>query len=216
MPLRSRALSSCVHRGQMMLLGHEAPSFDEGFRAVEHRDLGRGAWIDHVPGWVTGHATVFDVIVSSTRFRTIQEHLYDRVLDAPRLVAAVPEDGPGHPILEPIRRALSARYGESFEHVTLALYRDGKDSVAWHGDRVARKMETALVATVSLGTARPFLLRPYGGGTSLRFRLGLGDLLVMGGNCQRTFQHSVPKIAHASPRLAVMFRPQWQEPTESR
>jgi alkylated DNA repair dioxygenase AlkB len=56
------------------------------------------------------------------------------------------------------------------------------------------------------------LLRPYGGGRSIAYNLGWGDLFVMGGSCQRTFQHSVPKLAHAETRIAVMYRPFWEDP----
>jgi len=137
--------------------------------------------------------------------------MYDREVDVPRLFAIFPDDGPGHPILDPIRQALSEHYQEELARVTAAWYRDGRDSVAWHGDTVARKMEQALVATVSVGAPRKFLLRPHGGGRSHAMTLGWGDLLVMGGTCQRTWQHSVPKVAQAEPRIAIMFRPRWQE-----
>ena len=72
--------------------------------------------------------------------------------------------------------------------------------------------EPTLVATVSLGEPRRFLLRPRKGGRSIRFALGGGNLFVMGGLCQRTWQHAVPKVADAQPRLAVMFRPVWRQP----
>jgi len=113
-----------------------------------------------------------------------------------------------------LRRAqllLGARYGEDFARIGLACYRDGRDSVAWHGDHVAREMPMAVVATVSLGAPRPFLLRPCAGGKSLSWSLGWGDLLIMGGSCQRTWQHSLPKRKQAAPRIAVMFRPSWLE-----
>jgi alkylated DNA repair dioxygenase AlkB len=109
-----------------------------------------------------------------------------------------------------MRAALDARYGTSFERLGLALYRDGEDSVAWHGDRIARRMPEALVATVSLGAPRRFLVRPTGGGASHAWKLGWGDLLVMGGSAQRTHQHCIPKVAHAEPRITVMFRPVWE------
>jgi alkylated DNA repair dioxygenase AlkB len=60
-----------------------------------------------------------------------------------------------------------------------------------------------------VGGQRRFLLRPYGGGHSIALNLGWGDLLVMGGTCQRTWQHCLPKVAHAEPRIAIMFRPSW-------
>jgi alkylated DNA repair dioxygenase AlkB len=101
---------------------------------------------------------------------------------------------------------LSGRYGVAFTQVGVNLYRDGSDSVAWHGDRVARELPEAVVALVSLGAARPFRLRPTGGGPSVGYLPGPGDLLVMGGSCQRTWQHAVPKTRAAPPRISIQFR----------
>jgi alkylated DNA repair dioxygenase AlkB len=93
-----------------------------------------------------------------------------------------------------------------FERVGVNLYRDGRDSVAWHGDRIARDLPSATIAIVSLGQARPFRAKPAEGGTSLGFRLGHGDLLVMGGSFQRTWKHAVPKVQAAGPRVSVTYR----------
>jgi alkylated DNA repair dioxygenase AlkB len=197
---------------QLTLLGHEEPAFDASFTKLERTELARGAFVDYAPGWVSGHAELFEHLIATTAWRSLEEPMYDRVVAVPRLIAVLPEDGPGHPLLDAMREALCRRYDEPFARTTLALYRDGRDSVAWHGDRVARRMDRALVATVSLGGPRRFLLRPYGGGASLAWSIGLGDLLVMGGSCQRTWQHAIPKVARAEPRIAIMFRPIWSEP----
>ena len=101
---------------------------------------------------------------------------------------------------------LGERYRVPFTQVGANLYRDGTDSVAWHGDRVARELPEAVVALVSLGATRPLRLRPTGGGESVSFPLASGDLLVMGGSCQRTWQHSVPKVRACGPRISVQFR----------
>ena len=167
------------------------------------------AWVEHLPGFVAGQAALMDALIESTRWRTEKMELYDRLVDVPRLVAGLPDDGPGHPLLDRIRALLSAHYQTDFARVSLGYYRGGSDSVAWHGDRVARTLPEALVATVSLGGPRRFLLRPRGGGRSIAFSLGQGDLFVMGGACQRTWQHAVPKVSAALPRVAVMFRPVW-------
>lgn len=108
-----------------------------------------------------------------------------------------------------MRDLLAARYGEEFPRTSLALYRNGDDSVAYHGDTTARDLPEAVVATVSLGTPRRLLLRPTAGGRSIAFALGRGDLFVMGGTCQRTWRHGIPKVADSGPRIAVMFRPIW-------
>ncbi|MDQ3217880.1 MAG: alpha-ketoglutarate-dependent dioxygenase AlkB, partial [Actinomycetota bacterium] len=101
---------------------------------------------------------------------------------------------------------LSEHYGVVFDSVGFNLYRDGKDSVAWHGDHIHKEIERPIVVLVSLGQPRRFLLRPKGGGRSRVFTLGGGDLLVTGGLTQRTWEHAVPKVAKAGPRISVAFR----------
>jgi alkylated DNA repair dioxygenase AlkB len=188
----------------------EIPSIDAGALASMRRvDLGDGAWVEHLSSWVVGEQPLMDMLVRTTAWRSERRPMYDRIVDVPRLVASLPDDGPGHPLLEDIRGLLSARYATAFARVAMGYYRDGSDSVAWHGDTVARELPEAVVATVSLGEPRRFLLRPRDGGRSIAYRLGRGDLFVMGGSCQRTWRHAVPKVARALPRLAVMFRPIW-------
>jgi alkylated DNA repair dioxygenase AlkB len=207
-----RALPFGVRR-QLDLFGAVAPAFDGGFAAIRRAELADGAWVEHQPGWLRGHDALFDELERTVDWRRERRHMYDRVVDVPRLIAGLPRTGEqvDHALIEAMRVALSARYGEAFVCATAALYRDGKDSVAWHGDTTARDLPQALVATVSLGAPRRFLLRPAAGGASLAFALGGGDLLVMGGSCQRTWRHCVPKVASAGPRIALMFRPRWGE-----
>ena len=141
--------------------------------------------------------------------------MYDKVVAVPRLLCFYGEDAPlPDPVLTAAREALNAHYGpelgEPFRTAGLCLYRDGRDSVAWHGDTIGRgKTEDTMVAIVSLGTPRPLLLRPRGGSSRpLRFEVGHGDLLVMGGSCQRTWEHAVPKTSQpVGPRISVQFRP---------
>jgi alkylated DNA repair dioxygenase AlkB len=198
--------------GQRSLFGGGAPAIDSAFTEARRRTLTDGAWVEYCPGWVTGHQQLYDHLVTTMRWQSQRVPMYDRTVDVPRLLASVPDDGPGHPLLADMARALSARYGEDFTRMGLALYRDGNDSVAWHGDRVARELPEALVATVSLGEPRRFLMRPAEGGRTISFALGWGDVLVMGGTCQRTWRHALPKVAHAGPRVVIMFRPEWTMP----
>jgi alkylated DNA repair dioxygenase AlkB len=132
--------------------------------------------------------------------------MYDRVVDVPRLVATYPADGRGHPLVPRMAEALTARYGRPLLRASLAAYRSGRDSVAFHGDRLGEARDDAIVAIVALGSRRRFLLRPAGGGRSRAFESGGGDLLVMGGTCQRAWEHGVPKVAHAGLRISVQFR----------
>ena len=191
---------------QRSLLGWGEPGIDGRFRTARRIELGRGAWVDRVQGWVDGHEALFDVLEHAMRWRTEERPMYDRVVAVPRLLARAPKDGPGHPLLGDMREALGHRYGVGFSEPSLALYRDGRDSVAWHRDQVLRELDEAHVAVVTLGGPRRFMLRPHGGGESVAFSVGWGDLVVMGGSCQRTWEHSVPKQRRAEPRMALMFR----------
>ena len=176
--------------------------------------LAHGAWIELHRNWVTGSDQLFSSLEASVPWRAERRRIFDRMLDVPRLVAFYAEEQPlPDPALDTIRQALSAHFspelGEPFHTAGLCLYRDKRDSVAWHGDRIGRsRTEDTVVAIVSLGTPRRFLLRPRGGGQSRHVELGRGDLFVMGGSCQRTWEHCVPKLARASgPRISVQFRP---------
>lgn len=176
--------------------------------------LAAGAWVDHRPGWVEGSDPVLDALLRDVPWRHERRRMYDRVVDVPRLVAWYDETAPlPHRVLTDARAALSAYYrpelGEPFTTAGCCLYRDGRDSVAWHGDTVGRgATHDTMVAIVSFGSPRSLLLRPRAGGASTSFRLGHGDLLVMGGSCQRTWEHAVPKTARAvGPRVSVQLRP---------
>jgi alkylated DNA repair dioxygenase AlkB len=185
------------------------------FECTERRPLGDGAWIDIRSGWLTGADDLLVELMTSVPWRAERRPMYDRVVDVPRLVSFhdLSVEDPPHPRLTRLRRRLNDIYagelGEPFTTVGLCLYRDGSDSVAWHGDTIGRSStEDTMVAIVSLGATRTFALRPRGGGSSLRLPQAHGDLLVMGGSCQRTWEHSVPKTsACAGPRVSIQFRP---------
>ncbi|GGM11021.1 alpha-ketoglutarate-dependent dioxygenase AlkB [Nakamurella endophytica] len=173
-----------------------------------------GAWIDHRPGWLEGSAQVLDTLLTDVPWRAELRQMYERVVDVPRLVCLYADGAPlPVPVLEAAREELSAHYaaelGEPFRTAGLCLYRDGRDSVAWHGDTIGRgaKQDT-MVAILSVGDTRPLHLRPRGGGPSIRVPLGHGDLVVMGGSCQRTWEHAIPKTARpVGPRVSIQFRP---------
>jgi alkylated DNA repair dioxygenase AlkB len=183
--------------------------------SVARTALAGGAWLDIRPGWVTGADALFERLAEAVPWHAERRSMYDRVVDVPRLLCFYDErQALPCPVLAKARDALGAHYradlAEPFRTVGMCLYRDGRDSVAWHGDTIGRgKTEDTVVAIVSLGTPRPFLLRPRGGGgPTLRYDVGHGDLLVMGGSCQRTWEHAVPKSARAAgPRISVQFRP---------
>jgi alkylated DNA repair dioxygenase AlkB len=191
----------------------DSPAFGP-LDTIEHTELSDGAWIDTLPGWLSGADELFERLLRTVPWRAERRHMYERVVDVPRLLCFYAEGEPlPHPLLAEAKDALDAHYaaelGEQFATAGLCLYRDGRDSVAWHGDKIGRgRTQDTMVAILSLGTPRPLLLRPAGGGTARRYDVGHGDLLVMGGSCQRTWQHSIPKSARPTgPRISVQFRP---------
>ena len=203
-------MSSAVQESLLDLGDDPAP----GPVGPERVLLARGAWVDVQRGWLAGSAVLFTRLAERVPWRAERRRMYDRTVDVPRLLCFYAEDAElPDPALEACRHLLSQHYraelGEPFRTAGLCLYRDGRDSVAWHGDRTGRgSREDTMVAILSLGAPRALLLRPRGGGASLRYEIGHGDLLVMGGSCQRTWEHAVPKTAQAvGPRISVQFRP---------
>jgi alkylated DNA repair dioxygenase AlkB len=212
---------------------------------VRHQ-LARAAWVDLLPGWVCG-GDLLERLLEDVPWHAERRPMYDRVVDVPRLLCHYGEGEPlPHPALEAARDALNARYepelGEPLVSAGLCLYRDGADSVAWHGDTIGRgRTSDTVVAILSLGSPRELLLRPRGGGAvaraiagaqlattprrteeqpataharpisasgTIRHTLHHGDLVVMGGSCQRTWEHAIPKTSRpVGPRVSVQFRP---------
>jgi alkylated DNA repair dioxygenase AlkB len=192
----------------LFALGTE-PGLDRSFSRLERIHLDEDSWVDHAPGWVSGAEAVFEQILTVRQWQQRSRRMYERRVLEPRLTApwnARSGEPLEPPILEEIRLVLSERYRRDFDSVGFNLYRDGRDSVAWHADRIPKEVEDPVVALVSFGEPRTFLLRPKGGGTSRSFLLGGGDLLVTGGNTQRSWDHSIPKVKRAGPRISLAYR----------
>jgi alkylated DNA repair dioxygenase AlkB len=194
---------------QPSLFDTEQPDFDDSFSGVERIQLDPESWVDVARTWIKGSDRLFEEILATREWGQRVRHMYDSKVREPRLTSpwtAASEQALRPPILEQLRVALSQRYKVEFDSVGFNLYRDGNDSVAWHGDRIDKEIEKPVVALVSLGYPRRFLLRPQGGGKSKAFMLGRGDLFVTGGKTQRSWEHSVPKVAQAGPRISLAYR----------
>ncbi|GAB2946520.1 MULTISPECIES: alpha-ketoglutarate-dependent dioxygenase AlkB [unclassified Streptomyces] len=200
---------------QSSLFDQEAEVGTRPLSGVRRTDLGHGAWIDVLPQWLRGADTLFETLVRDVAWRAERRVMYERVVAVPRLLAFFGRHDPlPHPALEAARSELGEHYaaelGEPFTTAGLCFYRDGRDGVAWHGDTLGRgSREDTLVAILSLGAPRHLALRPRRPGPApVRRQLGHGDLIVMGGSCQRTWEHAIPKTARAvGPRVSVQFRP---------
>ena len=185
------------------------------FALSDRRQLSDGAWLDVRPGWLSDGTELVSELQAAVPWRAERRRMYDRVLDVPRLVSFhdLTVDAAPHPAVAKLRRRHNDIYagdlGEPFTSVGLCLYRDGTDSVAWHGDTLGRgATQDTVVAIISVGATRTFALRPRGGGPALRLPQRHGDLVVMGGSCQRTWEHAIPKTATpCGPRISIQFRP---------
>lgn len=185
-----------------------------GLDEIRRTRLCDGAWVDVLPAWLTGADLLFERLASYVPWRAERRRMYERIVEVPRLVCFYGEADPlPDPVLVAARDTLTEHYldelGEPFRTAGLCFYRDGRDSVAWHGDTIGRgASHDTMVAIVSVGAPRSLLLRPRGGGETVRHALGHGDLIVMGGSCQRTWEHAVPKTARpVGPRISIQFRP---------
>jgi alkylated DNA repair dioxygenase AlkB len=186
---------------------------------LQRSQLTQGAWVEVRRSWVKGADTLFERLVARVPWQAERRRMYDSIVDVPRLLSFYGErERLPDPVLDTARRALDEHYAdelrEPFVTAGLCYYRDGRDSVAWHGDTIGRgSTEDTMVAILSVGQPRALLLRPRrpapgDRAQSLRLELGHGDLLVMGGSCQRTWEHSVPKTARSvGPRISIQFRP---------
>ncbi len=197
-----------VFQGSLLDEAATTPAIDRAFAEMGRHHLPNGAWVDRLPGWVQGADALYRTAEAALDWQAGDEQIRGRRIPRPRLVATAHRAHlPAElSLFAEMADALSERYGVRLDRITCNLYRDGRDSVAWHGDRIARDLSRTTVAVVSLGEPRPFRLRSRDGGPSLSWPVGHGDLVVMGGSCQRTCEHSVPKVASAGPRIAVMFR----------
>jgi alkylated DNA repair dioxygenase AlkB len=180
----------------------DRPAVDTAVTGLARHHLDDEAWVDHCPGFVRGADRVFEEVMASGHWAQHDRVMYGERVMQPRLNSAWPD----LPIIDAMRTALSERYGVEFVSGGCNLYRDGRDSVAWHRDKIAREIVNPIVAIVTLGEGRPFLMRPRRGGRSTRFLPRSGDLIVTGGTAQRTWEHTVPKVKAAGPRMSITFR----------
>jgi alkylated DNA repair dioxygenase AlkB len=197
--------SAAPVQGNLFALGPLGPRPDVSFERI---DLGRGAWVDVARGWFGGADDLMARMQAAVEWHHHRRWMYERMVDEPRLSRwyradeALPDEG-----LAAFRVAAGRCYQTRFGAMALNYYRDGSDSVAPHTDRELRHVADTLVAILTLGAARPFLLRPVGGGRSVDIRPASGDLLVMGGTCQETWEHSVPKVGRgAGARISASIR----------
>jgi alkylated DNA repair dioxygenase AlkB len=190
---------------QPSLFGAGNPAPDESYSTLRRCQLDDESWVDVAAAWMSGADTLFEELAGSPVWDQRVRWMHGRRIIEPRLTCGWTV-GESPPLLDDLAALLSRRYGVAFDSIWANYYRDGRDSVAWHGDRVRFSLQRPLVAIVSLGGRRRFGLRPRGGGAGRWFTLHGGDLLVMGGRSQHDWEHTVPKAAHGGPRISITYR----------
>jgi alkylated DNA repair dioxygenase AlkB len=192
------------HQRSLFAFGDVA--VDDGVR-FERVALDEGSWVDVARNWLRGADELLQAVVEGVDWHQGRRRMWDRMVDDPRLSCWCREGDPlPHPACATIREALAEHYSVSFGAVAFNYYRDGNDSVAPHADRELRELGDTLIAIVTLGARRPFLIRPKAGGASVDLAPASGDLVVMGGACQLGWEHGVPKVARAGPRVSATWR----------
>ncbi|HEV7759211.1 MAG TPA: alpha-ketoglutarate-dependent dioxygenase AlkB, partial [Acidimicrobiales bacterium] len=197
---------------QLDLFGVGAPAVDATFGGARRQRLDEGSWVEVVPHWLTGGEQVLASMRTSVPWEQRQRWMYDQLFDEPRLTAEYPDlaDVPVA-ILREAGRVLSDHYGVPYDGLWLNLYRDQRDSTGWHGDWPSCRRDECIVPVLTLGARRRFLLKARAGGPSVVLSPSSGDLVVMGGRCQRDWRHCVPKQSRpAGLRVSVNFQSAWQ------
>lgn len=171
---------------------------------VERIDLGRGSWVDVARGFLTDADEVHRAVGEATRWSPERTFHYDHWKESNRLGAAWRRGDPvAHPVLLDAHRWLQHRYGVRFEGFALVRYRDGGDGQGFHRDREMTFLDDTVIAVLTLGATRPWLLRPRehrdqhgleNRGATHDLAPASGDLLVMGGRCQADWEHSVAPV----------------------
>jgi alkylated DNA repair dioxygenase AlkB len=183
----------------------------------ERVDLDQGSWVDLARGWVCGADALAQELIDGVAWRSSQLFRYDHVVEERRLGSFWRPGRPlPHPAIAEIHRALQRRYKVRFEGFGLIQYRNGRDGQAFHRDTDMRYLDDTIIAILTLGTRRPWLLRPHaskyelgdGRGATHDLSPGSGDLLVMGGRSQADWQHSVPYLMRDQVGIRVSL--QWR------
>jgi alkylated DNA repair dioxygenase AlkB len=176
------------------------------------------SWVDVERGWLSpDEATeLFATLLHGVEWRTSRLFRYDHWVEERRLGSSW---RPGSPLpdarLGDVTRELQSRYRARFDGFSLLHYRDGRDGQAFHRDTDLRWLDDTVIAVLSLGARRPWLLRPHaskfdhspGRGATHDLEPGPGDLIVMGGRAQADWQHSVPYLHElVGPRISLQWR----------
>ena len=163
---------------------------------------------------------LFTELRDSIEWETHRIRLFGREVDSPRLSSWIGDEGTAytysgarfepHPwpsALAGIRRRLSRELDCGFNSALANRYRDGRDYMGWHSDNESALGPHPVIASLSLGATRRFVLKHREASHKLELRLAHGSLLVMRGNTQANCRHSLPRTAKpVGERINLTFR----------
>ncbi|MFD2177480.1 alpha-ketoglutarate-dependent dioxygenase AlkB family protein [Veronia pacifica] len=183
---------------------HQQDLFDQPGRI----ELDDESWLLWYPEFYPlHHATdLYDCIENTLAWSQLPVTMFGRKLLQPRLQAwhgdheytysglTLPPS-PMPDVLNEIKSECEKVSQATFNSVLVNYYRDGCDYMGWHQDNEKELGETPVIASVSLGETRRFVLRHLKTKEKKEFELNSGSMLVMGGRTQTFWQHTVPKTA---------------------
>lgn len=184
---------------------------------IRRLQLDDTSWVDVGRGWLTGADELYEALLRDVSWHSSRLFRYDHWVEERRLGSYWRRGLPlPHPALAEVHKALQRRYRATFDGFGMIQYRDGRDGQAFHRDTDMRWLDDTVVAILTLGAKRPWLVRPKsarhsqgpGKGATHDLAPSSGDLIVMGGRCQADWEHSVPYLpgSHVGVRISLQWR----------
>jgi hypothetical protein len=187
---------------------------------VERMQLDDTSWVDVSRGWLDGADELFDALLNGVAWQPSKIFRFEKWIDERRLGAGWARGRPlPHPALADVHKKIQRDYKATFNGFGMIQYRNAGDGQAFHRDTDMRYLDDTVIAILTLGTKRPWLLRPrsarntldaleYGKGATHDLQPGNGDLIVMGGACQANWEHSVPYLNKLNVGIRISL--QWR------
>jgi alkylated DNA repair dioxygenase AlkB len=175
----------------------------------QRSQLDEHSWIDVARGWLHGADELYAFLESNTQWYQDRVWRYEKWVESPRMTAGYSAKTTPTPVIVEAQRAIEKRYNVGFDGFGLQYYRNARDSVAMHRDREMTWLDDTVVAILTTGAQRPFLVQPRAKDRSHAFDISpaSGDLMVFGGRFQADWLHGVPRSMRAvRGRISVQWR----------
>ncbi|HET7845232.1 MAG TPA: alpha-ketoglutarate-dependent dioxygenase AlkB [Xanthomonadales bacterium] len=177
--------------------------------------------VEYLPGFLAPAAAdlAFAAVRDEVDWEQHHVRLFGRDVPAPRLSSWIGDPGTAYTYsrvrFEPrpwpasvaaLRDAIAVRSGFVANSVLANRYRDGRDAMGWHADAEPELGPEPVIASLSLGAPRRFVMRHRARGLKHELMLEPGSLLLMRGRTQSHWQHALPRAGGAGERINLTFR----------